>query len=188
MSRKSKKSKKKWIIAIAVLLIVVLVCVFLRTELKKEIYQLKYVDYIKKYSDEYELDPYLVAAVIYTESSFDEKAESSKGAIGLMQIMPDTGKWIAKKLKIDEYSLYDAETSIRMGCWYLNYLSERFNGNTDNILAGYNAGPNKVASWLKDSRYSENGITLSNIPYQETEDYVYKVNKYYEIYKELYNI
>ena len=101
---------------------------------------LYYADTITAYADAQELDPALVAAVILCESSYDPKAESRLGARGLMQLMPDTAEWVAHKLGEDgaDYSfdnLYDPQTNIRFGTWYLGYLSRRFNGDaTENCL------------------------------------------------------
>lgn len=92
---------------------------------------LYYADTITAYADAQELDPALVAAVILCESSYDPKAESRLGARGLMQLMPDTAEWVAHKLGEDgaDYSfdnLYDPQTNIRFGTWYLGYLSRPF--------------------------------------------------------------
>ena len=96
-------------------------------------YPVAYTDLIKTYAAQYELDPYLVQSIMRCESSNDPSAVSKVGAIGLMQIMPDTGTWIAHKLDLDdvytEQMLYDPETNIEFGCWYLRFLSGRFDGN-----------------------------------------------------------
>lgn len=156
----------------------------------KEAYPLKYEDIIVKYAQENELDPYFVAAVIHAESNFDPQAVSRAGAIGLMQIMPPTGEWIAGKLGVEDFDsemLKDPETSIRFGCWYLNFLSDKFEDNRQLIVAGYNAGHNRVAEWLKDKDISD-GETLKDIPFKETEGYVKNVEKSYDKYKEFYEI
>lgn len=185
--KKNHKKRKKAILITALVLVILAVVAFLaREEINKKIYPLKFKETIAVLSEKYELDPYLVCAVIYTESSFQEDSKSNKGAVGLMQIMPQTGEWIAGKLKLESYSLLDPYTNIEMGCWYLHYLDKRFEGNLETMLAGYNAGPNKAAEWLKDERYSEDGVNLKEIPFQETKDYVYKVNRYYDEYKKLY--
>lgn len=152
-------------------------------------YPLDYKDMIVSCAQEYDLDPNLVCAVIATESRFSPEANSSRGAVGLMQIMPETGEWIAQKLKLEDYSqesLVDPETNIRMGTWYLHFLSERFEG--DAVIAAYNAGHGSVESWLGDAQYSSDGKILETIPYEETRDYVKKVNFAYEIYKIFYQV
>lgn len=160
---------------------------FLRDFLLRKQFPLEHEDLIIKYSEEYSLDPYFVAALIDTESDFIETAVSEDGAQGLMQIMPETAEWIAQKLDIKEYSMLDPETNIRFGCWYLNFLQEKFSGKEQLMMAAYNAGHNKVNEWLSKG-YSKDGSTLDEIPYAETKNYVNKVSRAYEQYKKLYEI
>ena len=190
-----KNNGKK--IVIAVICIAVAVCVvfgalYITGNLEtKADYPLDYEDLIVKYANEYELDPYFVAAVIKTESGFRPDAESSAGAIGLMQIMPETGQWAAEKIGMENFTndmLLDPETNIRLGCWYLSFLKERFNGDLPIMMAAYNAGHNKVQQWLENPEYSSDGKQLTNIPYEETDNYVKKVTKAYEKYKEYYEM
>ncbi|MEG2881464.1 MAG: lytic transglycosylase domain-containing protein [Christensenella sp.] len=159
--------------------------------LERQQYNLEYKDLIEQYSAKYNIDPYFTAAVIHTESGFDAEAVSEAGAIGLMQIMPETGEWIAGKLGNAEFKtqdLHDPSTNIEMGCWYLQFLSERFDNNLPVMMAAYNAGHNKVREWLEDAKYSQDGKTLTEIPYEQTENYVKKVTKAYEKYKEFYEL
>lgn len=107
------------------------------------LYPLDYENYIVKYSQEYSLDPFFVAGVIYAESHYNKDAVSRVGARGLMQIMPATGKSIATKLGENDYNadkLMDPETNIRYGCWYLRYLLDNYGGDQNAALAGYNGG------------------------------------------------
>ncbi|NLP28272.1 MAG: lytic transglycosylase domain-containing protein [Clostridia bacterium] len=155
----------------------------------RTVYPLKYQQYINKYAAEYKIDPYLVAAMIKTESNFRVKANSHKDARGLMQITGDTGKWIAGEMKIENYEeemLYDPEMNIKMGCWYINNLRGEFGDNIHLILASYNAGRGRVNSWLEDKKYSLDGKNLDYIPYEETDKYVKKIEANYNIYKLLY--
>ena len=157
--------------------------------LLKAIYPIKYENIIIKYANEYGLDNHLVAAIIKVESGYDSFAKSSKGALGLMQIKPSTGKWIAEKLGIkdlNEEELYDPEINIKMGCWYLDYLLKYYNGNLQLALAAYNGGQGNVSKWLKDSNYSDDGIVLKDIPFAETKFYVKKIDKTYNIYNRIY--
>ena len=157
----------------------------------KNTYPLHYEEEILEYSQEFGLDPYFVAAVIWTESKFQANAESSQGAIGLMQIMPDTGNWIAEKLDMgeqDEDTLVDPDVNIRLGCWYLSYLMDKFDGDLTKVMAGYNAGPNRVEQWLQDPEYSSDGTSLETIPYEETENYVKRIQTSYKIYQFLYDL
>lgn len=154
-------------------------------------YPIKYEDYVIRHSAKYNIDPYLVISVINTESKFNERALSSKGAYGLMQIMPDTGQWISQYLDIKPFNndmMYDPEINIKMGCWYLNNLSKEFNGDTELILAAYNGGRGNVNKWLSNGEYSKDGKALHKIPFKETEEYVRKVKFSYNIYKYLYNL
>ena len=161
--------------------------VYLRNAFLRQRYPLKYESTIVKYAGEYGLDPYFVCAVIDTESNFDENAVSEDGAQGLMQIMPETSGWIAGKLQMDAYDIFDPETNIRFGCWYLSFLKERFSGEEQLMIAAYNAGHNKVEEWLAEG-YSRDGTTLDEIPYEETKKYVDKVTRAYEEYQKLYQI
>ena len=156
----------------------------------KLFFPLKYSNYIVKYSQTYALDPYLVSAVIKTESNFKEEARSHKNAYGLMQITADTAEWAAEKMNIKDFNvsmLNDPELNIKMGCWYLNNLREEFDGNIDVALAAYNGGRGNVQKWLKSSDHSADGKNLHYIPFKETDKYVKKVKVNYNIYKYLYD-
>ena len=139
-------------------------------------YPINYKNYILKYSEKYNLQPELVASVINTESSFNKNAKSSKGAIGLMQILPSTGLYIAEMLKEDfcVNKLYDPETNIKYGCFYLNYLGTKFKNNKV-VLSAYNAGETTVSLWLKNKSLSKDGFSLQSIPYKGTSNYVEKI-------------
>lgn len=170
----------------ALIIILVLVNLFYIVKL---FYPLKYRENIIKYSEEYDLSPYLVAAVIKTESNFKPNAKSNKGAHGLMQITPSTAKWAAEKMKIDDYKenmLTDPEFNIRMGCWYIDNLKKEFDGDMNLVLAAYNGGRGNVQKWLSDNNHSKDGKSLYHIPFKETDEYVKKVKVNYNIYKFLY--
>lgn len=124
------------------------------------------------------------------ESGFNPDATSHKNAVGLMQITKETGTWIAEQMKMENFNvndLYNENTNIEMGCWYLNNLSKEFDGDRDLIVSAYNAGRGNVNKWLKNNEYSDDGKKLTYIPFKETKNYVDKVNIYYKIYKRLYN-
>lgn len=160
---------------------------YLRDYMLRQQYPLQHEDLIVEYAGKYNLDPYFVAAMIDTESDFDDAAVSPDGAQGLMQIMPETAEWIAQKLEVTGYNMLDPETNIEFGCWYLNFLQNKFSGEEQLMMAGYNAGHNKVDEWLAEG-YSKDGLTLDEIPYAETKNYVDKVSRAYEQYKKLYEI
>ncbi|MBY6836793.1 lytic transglycosylase domain-containing protein [Clostridium botulinum] len=183
------KSKKNNFLILG-LIIIVAMAIGSKYLIKEVFFPYKYKEYVNKYSEEYNLDPFFVLSVMKTESNFNKKAESNKNAIGLMQITLETGEWAAEKMELKEFSkekLFDEEYNIRMGCWYLNELREMFDGNLASIIAGYNAGPGNVNKWLSDSKLSENGKDLSYIPFNETKKYLDKVTTYYNVYKYLYS-
>ncbi len=141
----------------------------------------EYQIWTDRYAKEYSLDHALVRAVIKTESNFDPNARSHKDAIGLMQITEDTLKWAmlreGKNADFKAEDLYTPKVNIKYGCLILSLLTEEFQ-DRDTALAAYNAGRANVLKWLKDSRYSKDGITLYNTPYEETNDYIKNVNRY----------
>ncbi len=154
-------------------------------------YFLLYRDYIERWAEEYNLSPAFVAAIIRNESSFDPKAVSGVGARGLMQLMPDTAEWIAGKLRVDGYAferMYDPESNIRFGCWYLNYLSKLFLGDPVSVAAAYHAGQGQVKVWLSDPALSADGYTLNldAMPEGPTKNYAGRVTRDYGIYQEKY--
>ena len=152
---------------------------------------LEFADMIVQYSLAQKLDPALVSAIILCESSFNPKAESYLGARGLMQLMEDTAGWIAHKLDEDDASytfdrLYDAETNIRFGTWYLGYLSRRFDGDATKIVCAYHAGQGNVDAWLKNPKYSQDGVTLDTIPTDDTSRYAARVLRARDVYRKYY--
>ena len=152
---------------------------------------LEYAGLITEYALMQGLDPALVSAVILSESSFNPRAESRLGARGLMQLMEDTAGWVAHKLDEDDenYSfdlLYDPETSIRFGTWYLGYLSRRFDGDATKIVCAYHAGQGNVDAWLKNPDYSSDGVTLDVIPTQDTAAYASRVLRARDVYRKYY--
>jgi len=190
-SRMTKKQKTILIVlsAVALCLILSSIAVFWAIpSVMRSHFKLKYEKLIIRYSAEYDLEPALVAGVIYTESSFQERALSRVGAKGLMQIMPATGREIAEALNepFFEDNLYDPETSIRFGCYYLRKQMDRFDQNVAVTLAAYNAGPHRAEQWL-----SEYGLDSRNriayIPFEETRNYVDRVLQARENYENLYD-
>ncbi len=156
-------------------------------------YPLRYKDLIVRMAGEYDLEPWHVAAVIRCESSFDPNATSNVGARGLMQIMPDTGEWLAGKFKeadgFNPDSLYDPETNVKYACWYLRWLMNRYDRDLVLVTSAYHAGHGTVDKWLSDSAVSPDGQTIQPdaIPYGSTRTYVSRVLRAYEKYEELYD-
>jgi len=150
------------------------------------LFPLRHSEIIDKYCTEYDLDRYLVMGVIKAESNYIHDAHSGV-ARGLMQITDDTAEWIAQRLEI-EFSgddIENPEINIRMGCYYLDYLIEKYK-DVDVALAAYNGGMGNVNKWLADSRYSSDGVTLDDIPFAETAEYVRRVARFREIYERKY--
>lgn len=148
-------------------------------------YPRKYNEYVQKYSKEYRIDENLVYSVIKAESKFIPDAQSHKGAKGLMQISDTTAKWAEREIGIDSKKIFEPETNIKTGCWYLSRLYKEF-GKRDLVIAAYNGGSGNVRSWLKDEEYSKDGKNLHNMPFDETSEYVDKVNKNYKMYNKIY--
>lgn len=146
---------------------------------------------IEQYAAENNLQPAFVASIVLNESSYRTDAESGVGARGLMQLMPETAQWIAGKLKLENYSfamMYDAETNIRFGTWYLNYLAGLFQGDPTLVACAYHAGQGEVRGWLSDPGLSEDGVTLKleNLADGPTKTYAGRVTRDYGIYEALY--
>lgn len=156
------------------------------TTCKNFLYPFDYQDIIVKYANQNDLDEALVMAVIKTESNFVHDAHSGK-ASGLMQITDDTAEWITKKMNIkhSKIDLMEPKDNIMLGCYYLRYLIDRYDGNVDVALAAYNGGPGNVDKWLDEKKYSSDGIHLSYIPFKETREYVEKVNTQKIIYEKM---
>ena len=152
---------------------------------------------IEKYAKMYNLNPAFVTAVIRNESSFQPSAEShdSQGKViarGLMQLKEDTAAWIAGKLKVQGYAydrMFDPESNIHFGCWYLNYLSGLFGGRPACVVAAYHAGQGQVTRWLSDTAVSPDGLSLDpgNLPDGPTKNYTKEVLKCYGIYQEMFD-
>ena len=148
-----------------------------------------YKELVEMRAAELQLDPLLIYAVMMQESEFNEKTVSTAGAVGLLQIMPNTGEMIAMKLSRHSFTgdnLFEPYTNISFGTWYLKTLITRFNGNLPLAIAAYNAGPNAVDEWLKRWGEFDMDEFVENIPYPETRKYVEKVLGYYETYKIIY--
>jgi len=151
-------------------------------------YPMEYESTIRLCARLNDIPPAYVASVILAESSYDPQAVSSVNAQGLMQLLPSTAEWIAGKLgeTYTEGCLFDPETNLRYGCWYLGFLMARYNGDMRLSSSAYHAGQGTVDKWLENPEYSPDGASLAVIPYDTTNTYVQRVLKYYEKYAELY--
>jgi soluble lytic murein transglycosylase len=152
-------------------------------------YPLDYAPVVSGNARLYHLDPALVAAVIYEESQFDRKARSDAGAVGLMQLLPDTARGIALHTggtKFDPATdLLDPDLNVRYGCWYLNHLRQkyaRYPNGPELALAAYNAGQTNVDSWIASTPAGQ----PVEIRFAETRDYVADVERLEKLYRRAY--
>lgn len=156
---------------------------------RKYLYPYDYQDTINFYADRYEVDRNLVASVILAESKFRQDATSVHGARGLMQIMPETGSWIATQIEDDSFSvdkLYNVNMNIKYGTWYLYELQTEFEGNEVLALAAYNAGRGNVYEWMEKYHWDINFKDYTKIPFPETREYVKRVLENKKHYNKLY--
>ena len=183
----------KRFVAICAAVVVVYLLISVPPVQKKFLYPFPYRSTVESYSSRWKVDKFLAIAVMKVESNFSETAHSQSGAIGLMQLMPETAAWIAYQLgetpeeAVDDIkNLREPETNIRYGTWYLAELEDEFKGNDVLALAAYNAGRGNVHEWIKKNHWSENFSDVDKIPYAETRDYVKRVLHCREKYSELY--
>ncbi len=149
-------------------------------------YPLLYSEQIKSAANKNKVEPWLVAALIKNESKFKAGAISDRGALGLMQIMPDTGQWIAKQINYPDFKeklLLEPQINVSFGSWYISELQAQFK-DTAQAIAAYNAGRGQVEDWIKTGKWD--GKTIEQIPFTETKLYVKKVMCDQQIYKTLY--
>ena len=184
---KGRTRRRKGWLAIAALALVLgvfaalILADSLQDRMQRAIHPLEYEQTIRSASEEYGMDPALVAAVIHTESRFDPQAQSDQNAYGLMQILPATAQAISRQSEI-QGDFREPETNIQMGVWYLNYLEERYAGSERLMLASYNAGEGTVDGWLQDESFD----VSQDIPYPETASYVEDVRESRDTYADLY--
>ncbi len=136
------------------------------------------------------LDPYLVAGLIRQESEFNPTVISHANAWGLMQLIPATGRMMANKQGISGFQnnmLLQPETSLQLGSTYLRTQIDKWNGNLEQTLAAYNAGPGRVVDWLAVRQYREPAEFVESIPFNETREYVQAVLRNAFIYRQLYD-
>ncbi len=153
----------------------------------KTLFPFLFTQPIQQWSQAQQINPMLVTALIRQESRFEPKIESSAGAKGLMQLMPDTASWVASKVPLTAYNVENPSDNIRMGVWYLDYTHETYSDNSLFAVASYNAGPNAVAGWIDRFGFTDEDIFVEQIPYPETKGYVESVFSNYWNYLRLYN-
>lgn len=185
----------------ALVCLVLLVCVvglISSNRFWRWMYPIEYQSMIQQASATYRVDPLLVASVIRVESKFRSEDVSHAGAIGLMQLMPNTAQWIAGNMRQEGQvlgpavrsgrpeSLAEPSVNIQIGTWYLSYLKRQFNGNQVAAIAAYNGGPKRVQQWLQSGQWNGSLSTITNIPVGETRHFVDRVFYNYDLYKRIY--
>ena len=156
---------------------------------KKYLYPYPYQELVQQYAAKENIDSALVASVITNESKFKNEVHSHRGAIGLMQLMPETAEWIAGQIDDSSFSLdklHEPETNIRYGVWYLASLKKEFEGNEILALAAYNAGRGNVHEWMEERGWTMDFSRVNEIPYEETRAYVASVLRNKVKYERLY--
>ena len=151
-------------VCLILLLLVAITCVIAIFS-TKNFSSLKYLDTVEDYCKRWEVDVYVALATIEVESGGNPDATSKVGAVGLMQLMPDTAEWIAGRIGVEVSDYYDEEANVMLGVAYIAYLSSKFDG--DMLYCAYNAGEGVVQKWIEGG---------GEIKYSETQSYVRKIN------------
>ena len=193
-AQKARRSRQKRLRRLALLLVLAVCAALLLPGLWKRaermLYPRKYEALVERWADTYDLDPLLVDAFIRTESGFDPQATSTVDARGLMQMTEETFIWLRSKIAPDEgllfANLYDPETSIRFGCYYLHLCMERYNGDVATAAAAYHSGWGTVDALLQMEEHSADGETLQGFPYNQMNHYVKKITSCYARYQRIY--
>ena len=174
--------KKLMVIITAVALIIIL-SILTNTLMIKLLYKKDYSEYVTRYSQQYSVDENLIYALIKAESNFKMDAESSKGAKGLMQLMPSTAEDVAKKndIELSEKSILEPDTNINIGTKYISTLIEKYDC-IEIALAAYNAGSGNVDKWIANGTIKADGSNIEKIKFKETNNYVRKTMRDYKIY------
>lgn len=194
---KTKKNGKNRLFALIVVILIGLILLLFGNAAYKAArekyllynYPIEYEELVEKYSEENGVDKFLIYAIIKTESNFDSNAVSNVGARGLMQIMDETFEWVRYRLGDEEtlgYDLmFDPEQNIRYGSYLIGYLLNYF-GSMNEAVCAYHAGVGSVDSWLENSKYSKDGMTLDTVPASDTKHYLNKIKDALKEYKNIY--
>ena len=185
-----KKQRKKGRNLIVILVIVILLALFcaepIKQQITKSVYKKEYSEYVTKYAEQYGVEENLIYALIKAESNFNPDAVSHQNAKGLMQLMQSTAEDLAKKSKINlnNENILEPEVNIQLGTQYIASLLNKYDC-VEVALAAYNAGSGNVDKWISSGQIKADGSDIENIPYKETNTYVRKIMRDYEIYKQL---
>ena len=151
------------------------------------LFPIPFDEIILRWAQQRQINPLLVSALIRQESRFEPEIGSSAGALGLMQVMPATGREVARQIGLQDYSLTDPENNVNIGTFYLDFTHRRYNNNSMLAVASYNAGPNRVAQWVSRYGLKDTDEFVEKIPYRETKGYVESVFENYWNYMRIYN-
>ena len=195
MTRRQQKYRTRhpllrWL-AVLLALGILLVSVFFRSRIARAEYPCRYSEYVTYYAAKYDIDPLILYSFIRTESNFDPNAQSDAGARGLMQITEVTFDWIKTKIAPDENltfdDLFDPETNIRFGSYFVAYCLLRYDNHLATAAAAYHSGVGTVDGLLADPACSPDGQTLTHYPYPQMRRYVHKITTGYQRYQEIYS-
>jgi soluble lytic murein transglycosylase len=184
--------RRRSLLIVGVLAALAIAAVAFAPQLKQGIQELtlplRHEDIIRQQARDKGLDPALIAAMIYQESKFEDRT-STAGAKGLMQILPGTAQFIARKSGGTAFELRDLGTpqiNIAYGAWYLRYLINRYGGNETLAVAAYNAGENNVDKWVRRAGGDHSFDPKTDIPFPETRGYVASVMHHRKLYRRKY--
>ncbi|MEC0230165.1 lytic transglycosylase domain-containing protein [Paenibacillus alba] len=175
----------------ALLLVGFLLVLFMNSSfIGRKLYPIYFEQEIKQSAAKHKVDPFLIAAIIRVETNYRHQLESKKGALGLMQLMPDTAEWIVQSTNLEPHApedLLKVDVNINLGSWYLSWLNKHYNGNLFYTIAAYNAGQGNVNKWKQNEIWDGSQANINQIPFGETRHYVSRVLYYYEKYTNLYS-
>lgn len=183
--KKNKRDIRVFVLILIMSLLIGILANLVIDAIYRLVYPENFQQLVEKYAEKHSVPKELVFAVIKVESNFEPDVVSSAGAVGLMQMLPSTYKWLTTKIgdDYDEENLYDPEISIKYGTYYLQYLYSRF-GSWEKAIIAYNWGETNFSEFLAINGYTEGDY--DSIPVEETKNYVKKVMHHWKKYKELY--
>ena len=172
----------KWFCAVFLCVSFIFLSVFGMNCFYGYLFPIRFQEEVKIAGEKFNIGEDVIYSIINVESHFNTDVVSSKGAVGLMQILPSTAKEMADKISLKEYDLKNSKDNILLGTSYFAELLSQFQ-DFDNAVLAYNAGPANVKNWLKDERFCQDGKVVSNIPFSETKNYLAKVKENLNYYK-----
>lgn len=176
---------RKFFTIILLIVLIGYILVYYKNDILKFSYPKQYKEYVEIYAKKYEVEEEIIYATIKVESSFKSDAISNSNAKGLMQLLDSTAEELANDEEIDTIDLYNPEINIMLGTKYIAILLNKYQ-SLELALAAYNAGIGNVDGWIETGVILEDGSNVENIPFKETNNYVRKVIRDYNIYKNIY--